>query len=552
MSSGQVAFIAIIGILVIIAVAGAYFIFSPKNARVPETQSTGQLAALQACAQQAFDQSIALSGLYGGWTTVGSDFVNKGDYFNMSGRRFAIWTEPAQIPSVQELDNDTQTQLVSRIVSGCLGNVSGSKDVSVSVQLRNGTSRAAVQVNGSFATPGGEQRIPPFIVESSQPIVQARDVAESFATEVWRKQILKDLNFNIIALDKQVPLDGVDYTCQPHVWSVGSVKNAFYSSVQDAVPYVSFDGTPRVSDPNVSSKLTFDVSSLPADVPVSAYYFTEYGGTFDVQRSSGDLMTSMVTKSVDGVLCQNTYQFWYSMDYPIVFTLKVPDRTGTYLFRFAMAVDVARNHLPGSAAEAALQGSTFCSEVTPRTFTLHVLSATAPHDPVSNVTATYECGSQSCGLNASEGSVSDHLPARCLSADIVLNAPGYAENTTSYEYDKALSGSTVYLAPLKRVDLKLQCSASPDGSSCPFSDHVMARVNGTDYPLALGVNYLPDAPGTVSVLKQLADGSVTAVGPFTLSSGTDITLALDTDAYAHPAGLSGTQLFPSGVSGGSS
>lgn len=561
MKRGQVAFIAIIGVLVVIAVGGALVIFRPASTP-SQSHNDEPLMRLENCAQQEFDQSIALSGLYGGGWNLDPDFVTKGDYFNMSGHRFAIWTEPVQVPTVQQLDNDTQSLLASRL-SSCLDlvNATGPRTVSVSVQLQNDTSRAAVQFDGSLVSSNGEQRIPSFTVESTLPVVRARDIASGFADEVWHKQILKDLNFNLIALDRKVPVSGISYTCVPKQWSVKDVKQAFYSSLQDVAPAVSFDGHPRVSDPNISSKLTFDVSALPPDVPISAYYFTDYGGSFDVQRSSAGRMSSMVTKSGDGVLCQNTYQFWYSMNYPLVFTLKVPDSTGDYLFRFAMRVDVARNHLSsGSVATTASQDSTFCSEVTPRSFSLNVLDSSTG-EPVKNLTATYVCGDQSCALNTSDGKVSDRLPARCLSADIELAAQGYDQKTVKYQYTMPLSGTTVKLDPMRDISFRLQCQGRSQ-HPCAFDGFVMANVNGTSYPLTTGDNYVPNADASISVFEQLPDGTAqVAVEPFALASGTSVSLVLDTNRYAAAnrsswydpsTPSSASNIFISGTAGGSS
>ena len=524
---GQVAFLAVIGVLVIVGVVGTIMIFS--DPAPPPRQFTGAEGfAVEQCAQAAFDESIALAALYGGWLDAPLDS------FDMGGREFVLWADPASVPSRVDLQRQVRDDLVERL-DRCTFDLVGSGSVSADVQLGS-VSRAAIEIDASIVVDGAQQRLAPFVVESRLPVVRARDAAEEFTGRLWADEVLTDLNFELIALNPGVPLEGVEFSCAPKRWSVSEVSDSFFSTAQDSMAFVSFDGSARVSSEPLRSRLTFDLG-LDPDVDVSAYYFTEYGGELSVDQSSGDVMSSYVVSNPDGSICQNTYQFWYSMNYPVVFTLSVPGQGEEFLFRFAVPVSVQRNQVSGPVSGG---DASFCSDVTPRLFSLDIVDS-ASGESLDGVLATFVCDGRRCPLASSGSRVEDHLPARCIAGSIVLDHEGYAHKEVSYRYDQPLSGSTIELDPLRRISVELSCSSG----SCSFSDALIARIDGRPYPLRVGENLIPADPDRVLVLRSSPSGPV-LVHDLTLRSG-DGTIMIDTDRYADSDGLSTQQIFGSHV-----
>ena len=528
---GQVAFIAIIAILVIIGVVGTIIIFSPSQPppRTPPIHT--EAFSVEQCAERAFDESIALAGLFGGWIEVRHHDVAT---FDMSGRSFALWSRPEHIPTSAELRDQIASDLSTRL-DACTSGLEGPRTVSVDVQLGR-TSRAAIEIDAWVSLDGADQRLAPFIVESQLPILEARDIAESFTRTLWDEEILTDLNFELISINPEVPLKGVEFSCEPKRWSVSEVSEAFFETVQDSMAHVSFDGSPRVSHERLQRALTFDLD-LPSDASVSAYYFTDFGGELSVDRSNGDVMSSYVIGDPGVGMCQNTYQFWYSMNYPVVFTMLLPSQADDFLFRFAVPVSVQRNQASEARPGA---DSTFCSDVTPRTFSLHIVDA---HDraPLDEVRATYVCDSQRCPLASAPGGVEDHLPARCLSATIILDREGYAQKRIDYRYDQPLSGTTIELEPLVRAEVSLTCSDEP----CSFDDVLLARIDGRSYPLRIGTSFLPSMPDSILVLERQPAGPRLK---YELESlGDEVILEINTDHYTNPDGFSFEAIFGSHV-----
>lgn len=528
---GQVAFLAIIAVLIIVGVVGTVMIFSTPS--TPPPQVTGsQSFAVEQCAQSAFEESLALVGLYGGWLEP------IGDSFDMGGQEFALWDAPGSIPGRADLQAQVRKDLLSRL-DRCTFDLEGSRETSVDVQLGASSSRAAIEIDASVRLDGADQRLSPFVVESRLPIMRARDTADAFVNELWDKEVLTDLNFELISINPHVPLEGVEFSCTPKRWSVSEVSDSFFSSVEDSAAYLSFDGTPRAPG-DLQRRFTFDLG-LPPEVEVSAYYFTEFGGDLAVDQSTGDIMSSHVIANPDGSICQNTYQFWYSMNYPIVFTLMVPSQTDDYLFRFAVPVSVQRNQ---ESETRQASDSTFCSDVTPRLFSLDVIDANTGL-ALDDVRATFVCGSERCPLASTSGGIEDHLPARCLSASIVLDKDGYAQKQVDYRYDRQVM-QPVELEPLRRIGVELVCADEP----CSFSDSLIARIDGRQYPLRLGENLVPKDPDRVLVIENPPSGP-RLVADLTLRSG-DGVIVIDTDKYDSPGGYSTEQIFGSHVIGDAS
>ncbi|MFT4308577.1 MAG: hypothetical protein ACMXYM_04385 [Candidatus Woesearchaeota archaeon] len=524
---GQVAFIAIIAVLIIIGVVGTIFIFSNPQPPPREPITGSELLSVQQCAERAFDESIALAGLYGGWVSVNHADIAT---FQMSGRDFALWSRPEHIPSSPQLRDQIASDLENRL-SACTSGLEGPRTASIDVQI-GPTSRAAIEIDAWIALDSAEQRLSPFVVESRLPILQALNTAESFVKTMWDDEILTDLNFELISINPDVPLEGVEFSCTPKRWSVSEVSEAFFRTVEDAMAHVSFDGTPMTSHERLQRALTFD-ANLPNDVSLSAYYFTDFGGDLSVERSSGDIMSSYVVGDPASGLCQNTYQFWYSMNYPVVFTLTM-ESDDDFLFRFAVPVSVQRNQ----EREARSTGDvTFCSDVTPRTFTLSVVDA-KDGSPLDDVRATYVCDSYRCPLESVAGGIEDHLPARCLSATITLDKEGYAQKRIDYRYDQPLSGTTVELEPLVRAHVSLTCEDEP----CSFNDVLLARIDGRSYPLRIGESFLPSMPDSVLVLERVVGSSPQlqyTLEPF----GDEVSITINTEYYRSPADYSIEAIF---------
>jgi hypothetical protein len=529
---GQVAFLAIIAVLVVVGIVGTILIFSTPQPSPPPRVTGSELFAVEQCATRAFEESLALAGLYGGWIITNHDDIAT---FDMSGREFALWSNQDHIPTRAELRSQIASDLNSRL-DRCTIDLEGPRTATIDVQLGMTSSRAAVEIDAWIDLDGAEQRLSPFVVESRLPILKAHEAAVSFTRSLWDDEILTDLNFELIALNPEVPLEGVEFSCTPKRWSVSEVSESFFAMVQDSIAHVSFDGSPRVSNEKLKRAFTFDID-LPSGMDVSAYYFTDYGGDLKVDSSNGDVMSSYVIGDPNSGICQNTYHFWYSMDYPIVFTLLIPADGEEFLYRFAVPVSVERNQVDESRPAV---DSLFCSDVTPRTFSLDIVDSKDGRS-LDDVRATYVCDSQRCPLASVGGGIEDRLPARCLSATIVLDKEGYAQKRIDYRYDQVLSGTTVELDPLIRSDVSLVCSDEP----CSFSDVLLARIDGRSYPLRIGETFIPSMPGSILVLERRESGPYLKHEFEPLGDGVIITI--NTDSYDDPDGRSITDIFGSEV-----
>ena len=189
-------------------------------------------------------------------------------------------------------------------------------------------------------------------------------------------------------------------------------------------------------------------------------------------------MTSYVTQgSVPGV-CQNTWNFWYDVDYPVMFTLRYTGSGGPFTYRFAVPVEVQRNVLAGTE-ETFSATKDFCRDITLRKITLTPVEENTGN-PIANVDAMIECaGRHHCMLETNDmHEINDYLPNRCMTGAIVLRKEGYETKRVSYDMFRFndLDGSEIPMQPLRTVELEfVNCEGD-----CDPGAYVFIAIRGSD------------------------------------------------------------------------
>jgi hypothetical protein len=435
---GQVSFFIIIGVLAIIGVVAGLLIFSAPPSQPPTPHDySPDFIALRSCSDAEFADAIVLAGLNGGILEMSPEQRSKGAYFEpFTGYEFPLWNKNSllYIPSKSDMEKQIGNELRSRIVNRCIveSGIDPRTTAMVSVTLSERRNTAEISFDGEFVSDDARRSIPGMRIENDIPLLSVFNAAQRIANHLLSSGMLVGMNHNIIELSPDIPTSGSDFSCSTKHWRKSEVQNSFMQSLETYIPYIRFDNNPSVSGDIARKHFTFSVpSAIDNNIIVRANYQGSFGMVFEAEKSQGDMMTSLVTMNPETPgICQNHYSFWYSMQYPIVFTIE--DRSSPVPFQFRMALynEVFRNQLEEAPAQQSQSGG-YCSDTTYRR--ARIILQDDKGAAILNAFGRIRCGDEECVIRTdSEGVVNDYLPRRCIRGTATFEKAGYETVTTSY------------------------------------------------------------------------------------------------------------------------
>jgi len=458
----QVSFFIIIGVLAVIAVVSGILIFStPTPTPVSPSESSPDFILLRSCVDTEFIDTIVLAGLNGGILEMSSDQRHERAYFEpIRGYEFPLWNKNNNFyyhTSQSALEAQVANELQKRINERCVveSGISSETTSSVSVTLSQRTNTADVSFNGEFLSDNSVTSIPNIRVDNNLPLLSNFNRAVGIADELLLSGVLVGMNHNIIELSTDIPTSGMDFSCNTKQWRKSEVQANFMQSLETYVPYIRFDNTPSVSSDIAEKHFTFSVPGVTNDINVRAIYQSSYGMFFEAEKSQGDLMTSLVTSNPETPnICQNQYSFWYTMQYPLIFSIEDRSSGEPFVFRMALYNEVFRNQLE-TRPDNLFSASGYCSDTTFRRAKITLQDEQA--QSILNAFARIKCGNEECVLRAdSEGVINDYLPRRCIRGTITFEKMGYKTVTTDYvsnQFD-SLSTTPITMPSLRSFDLE--------------------------------------------------------------------------------------------------
>jgi hypothetical protein len=229
-------------------------------------------------------------------------------------------------------------------------------------------------------------------------------------------------NYSIDALRSYAPVDGVEISCSPKIWSAEDVFTQLKQGIEANTLALRTNG---------NSKDYFNLK-LPVSQNVRFLNSQNWTNTFEVNPSQGAALVSnpVGTQAGLGILgfCYVPYHYVYNMKYPVL----VQIYEGSEIFQFPMAVVVQGNQ-PRQPYDVTAVGTNqdtgMCdyanTPVEIRTFD------TSSNPILTNV--SYQCVGQICniGQTSSDGVLDGKFP-QCVNGVITATAEGYKENDFIY------------------------------------------------------------------------------------------------------------------------
>ena len=221
-------------------------------------------------------------------------------------------------------------------------------------------------------------------------------------------------DYTIDTLRNNAPVDGVEITCSPQIWSATSVVRDLQNSIRDNI--ISLNTGSNSSDYfNIGSNVR-NVNFL-TDPSWPSYY--------EVNPTEGDLMVANPVGNQEGLgilgFCYTTYHFVYSVKYPVLISV----HSGDEIFQFPMAV-VVDNNVPRKSLEgiaSSFDDAALCQQGTTRV-SVGVFDSNS--NPV-NANISYECFGQSCDIGRTSGGALIGDFPQCVNGYIVASAQGFKQ-----------------------------------------------------------------------------------------------------------------------------
>lgn len=529
---GQVSFFIIIGILGVIAVVAGMLIFSTPTTVTPPSEHTSDFVTLRSCIDSEFADSILVAALNGGIIEMSSYQRRNGAFFEpIPGYEFPLWNKNSisYIPDKSELEAGLEKELLDRIEERCLreSGIDPRTTAQVSVTLSENSNNAEVAFEGEFIEDGSRTRIPSVRVDNNLPLLQTYNVAVSLAEHLLSSGILVGLNQNIIELSPDVPTSGMSFSCRTQQWRKSQVQKDFEKGLELYAPYLRFDNNPSVVSDIASRHFTFDVpAARTPGIDVRANYHNSFGMLFDAEKSQGDIMTSFVTMNPDSPgICQNHYSFWYSVEYPLVFTVQNSGSSIPFEFRMALYNEVYRNILDEPPARTGVQD--YCRDTTFRRAKINLRDDQGT--TILNAFARIRCGNEECVVRTdSNGIINDYLPRRCIRGTMTIEKEGYQTATVNYDASDftGFNGQTVVMPKLRTIKLSFS-SDDYDISSFFFTLVHNGRWTTFDIDTArISRDYIDVE---FQILKVEPAGNLVVVyGPDTIPNNDDLTININT------------------------
>lgn len=468
-NKGQVTIFIIIAILIIAAV-GSFFVFKDKliSKNIPSDFEEVYNNFLF-CLEEDLSTGINVLESQGGYIYLpefeaGSEQYPFSSQLNFLGNPIPYWYyvsgngfEEEQIPTNKEMESQLETFIESK-VSNCFESY---EDEGFEISM--GEPKANVNINSKkvvldldmdFSIAKDDEST---VVNSHEVVVNSYlGLIYDSAKEVYRGE-QKNLfleNYTIDILNSYAPVDGVEFSCAPEVWSIYDVFGDVQEAVVQNLAVVKTEG--NSDDYFVVETLLNKISN---DISVDFRTSLNWPSTFEINPSQGPLLIANPVGNELGLgslgFCYIAYHFVYDYKYSVMVQLK-SETTGE-IFQFPIAVVIE-----GTNPRKSLSGEISSEEEIEICENANTEVEVFVRDSNSNYVdagISFECMTQTCDIGTAENGVLSGLFPQCVNGFVIAQAEGYED--ASVQFSTVEQGTlTIFMDKLYEVDLDLQIESS--------------------------------------------------------------------------------------------
>ncbi|HLD40029.1 MAG TPA: hypothetical protein VJB13_02715 [Candidatus Nanoarchaeia archaeon] len=368
-SKGQVTIFIILGILLVLVITLVIFVrkeiitFNPQE--IIPTEKGKVENFITTCMDKVGNDALVRVGLQGGYIELPFDVVNDNNRRLEISPSLAVpyWAygPETNIPSLSQIKEQIDDYM-EKNVRDCLFSMEAfqeSYDLVEKSELTSDTEIVPSKVifnlhwDVEIRNKGGEviTEVIDHTAESPVKLQTLHTVARSIVEKEMETLKLEDITQDLIALEHpDVPVAGMELSCNKKRWEVESVKNTMLDLVRVNIQELKVQGTDYLQFPEdltyYQNHYVWDLGEDFRYPQVSALFNFDqtYPYTFAVTPLVGNKMQSsqLGGSNLLSFLCIQTWKFTYDFVYPVL--VKVKDETTGYTFQIAFTVHVIRNN----------------------------------------------------------------------------------------------------------------------------------------------------------------------------------------------------------------
>jgi hypothetical protein len=516
----------------------------------------------QLCLEKTAKDAIVLIGMQGGYVELPKMYDNKKSYIQDldGGVKVPLWRYQGQnvIPSKERMEAEIASY-VNQNLDRCLrletlnevenykriGNITtiakiGDTEVSV---FSNLTIEAQIE--------GKKVQYKEFYANVPVNLGKILSTASYVLQRHTNDPFLERATINVLSMDPDIPLGGMEFSCQKLSWSKREVQAKIQDYLTSLFPRVRIVNTGYIpfKEPltvystyqKTWSLDRVEVEGKPDNLPNDMYeylhlqwdmgtydwgnivplvsYFPKYGMRMQVNPSDGDKIKSNPGKSDYEslkMLCVNIYHFTYDFDFPVKLSLYDSSAFNGegYVFSYAIPVTIDHNYPTRDSVGFLMMDATdtdtqFCNT----TYDNDIYVVARDYFtgmPVGNVNVTFDCVKYYCdygqtNMNDSFGvpQLKVKLPLGCANGYFIGENNDYIRFKEQVVAPEEKGSVELTMVPLKKISYSVaQLNDAPwmDG----YSATVYLSSKDENIPYEAYGNY-PVPAGGQSVI-QLIDG----------------------------------------------
>jgi hypothetical protein len=360
---GQVSIFAILGIILVLAVALIIVFQEEITTFLPERIFPSQTSAverfIEGCVENVAQDGLFLLGAQGGYVWLPPDINDNPRATVDLGLRVPLWEYRGEnrIPTLHGME----TQLgryVDENLRECLGDLSEFAEVDIvekgelitTVDITDQLVLFTVDFPLDIKNKEGTiiKEITSFQTDIDFKLKRMHEVAEAIMLKESQQLKFEQIAVDLIALDPDIPLVGTDLSCSRKVWVKSDVERKLKELLRTNMPAVRIDSTAYVDvprdQPYVLNHYVWDATEIPYnDISVGITFNENLPFAMEVGPRSGQLLRSGQLRGQDlaSFVCLQQWNFVYDLEFPLVVT--VEDSKNDYTLQFAFLVQVVDN-----------------------------------------------------------------------------------------------------------------------------------------------------------------------------------------------------------------
>lgn len=458
-----------------------------KTAVVPE-QAQGIVNYVSGCIEDLSKDGIRIMGLQGGYITFPDRIsTNPRTYLQFTENiKIPYWVYgesiTTNIPSINGMEMDLENYIEGRFADECgfgtykeQGYVFSDDGIDVNVDI--GNNNVKVKLNSALKVQIKENEFDLgnyVLVSISSRIKEFYEMANDIVDRELRNAPIEFIVLNLISAwskDKDsgiAPYASFDYKCNPIVYNFISLGNELRRRISIETPKIQLEKTITYDYGEDYNFMIIDnvFNNDHDDVNVQFNFFEGWPFVLEVQPRQGILMRSNVLRiplPLSPDLCFNSYDFRYTMFYPVVVSLETDGELFNFPIEVYMEDNYGRRSAFGTTPRRIDATGLFCEENQRLSNDVEVkVYDNINGEELIGVRINYICGINSCIVGETkekeDGTIGfkEKFPI-CYGGEIQLDKEGYGIYRTRLDTLDAPERSIVAnLEPYRELNLGIK------------------------------------------------------------------------------------------------